>query len=86
MTKAEIKPNDTKYIQAIECFLESNDFKDAIRNAISIGGDSDTIGAMTGAIAEAFYGIPKHLRFIAKCYCPHSMFKYIKKLQKKIGM
>jgi ADP-ribosylglycohydrolase len=35
--------------------LESTDFEDAIRNAISIGGDSDTIAAMTGGIAEAFY-------------------------------
>jgi ADP-ribosylglycohydrolase len=41
--------------QAIICFLESTDFEDAIRNAISIGGDSDTIAAMTGGIAEAFY-------------------------------
>lgn len=47
--------------QAIEAFLESTDFEDAIRNAISIGGDSDTIGAMTGAIAEAYYGIPQAL-------------------------
>ncbi|MBR0129916.1 MAG: ADP-ribosylglycohydrolase family protein [Firmicutes bacterium] len=45
--------------QAIEAFLESTDFEDAILKAISIGGDSDTIGAMTGAIAEAFYGIPE---------------------------
>jgi len=44
--------------QAIEAFLESEDFEDAIRNAISIGGDSDTIAAMSGAIAEAYYGIP----------------------------
>lgn len=42
--------------QAIEAFLESNSFEDAIRNAISIGGDSDTIGAMAGSIAEAYYG------------------------------
>lgn len=42
--------------QAITAFLESTSFEDAIRKAISIGGDSDTIGAMTGSIAEAFYG------------------------------
>lgn len=42
--------------QAVVAFIESEDFEDAVRNAISIGGDSDTIGAMTGAIAEAFYG------------------------------
>lgn len=41
--------------EAIICFLESTGFEDAIRTAISIGGDSDTIAAMTGSIAEAFY-------------------------------
>lgn len=44
--------------QAIECFLESTSFEDCIRNAISIGGDSDTIAAMAGSIAEAYYGVP----------------------------
>lgn len=52
--------------QAIVAFLESDDFDDAIRKAISIGGDSDTIAAMTGAIAEAFYGIP--LETARKCF------------------
>ena len=42
--------------QAVVAFLESEDFEDAIRNAISIGGDSDTIAAMTGAIALSYYG------------------------------
>jgi ADP-ribosylglycohydrolase len=41
--------------EAIICFLESTDFEDAIRNAISIGGDSDTLAAITGGIAEAYY-------------------------------
>lgn len=54
--------------QAIEAFLESTDFEDAIRNAISIGGDSDTLAACTGAIAEAFYGIPEGKREVAKDY------------------
>ena len=46
--------------QAIVAFLESTDFEDAIRNAISIGGDSDTIACITGGIAQAFYGeVPK---------------------------
>ena len=54
--------------QAIEAFLESTDFEDAIRNAISIGGDSDTLAACTGAIAEAFYGIPAGKREVAKDY------------------
>lgn len=44
--------------QAIVAFLESTDFEDAIRNAISLGGDSDTLAAITGSIAEAAYGVP----------------------------
>jgi type I restriction enzyme M protein len=48
--------------QAIEAFLESTSFEDAIRNAISIGGDSDTIAAITGSIAEAYYGVPIDIR------------------------
>lgn len=47
--------------QAIEAFLEGNSFEDVIRKAISIGGDSDTIAAMAGGIAEAFYGIPEEM-------------------------
>ena len=42
--------------QALECFFEASDFEDAIRNAISIGGDSDTIAAITGSVAEAYFG------------------------------
>jgi ADP-ribosylglycohydrolase len=48
--------------QAIIAFLESADFEDAIRNAISLGGDSDTLAAITGSIAEAAYGIPQWIK------------------------
>ena len=48
--------------QAIMAFLESTDFEDAIRNAVSIGGDSDTVAAITGSIAEAYYGIPSAIK------------------------
>ena len=48
--------------QAIVAFLESTSFEDAIRNAISIGGDSDTLAAIAGAIAEAYYGIPERIK------------------------
>ena len=51
--------------QAIVCFLESSDFEDAVRNAVSLGGDADTQGAIAGAIAEAFYGMPEEL--MEKC-------------------
>jgi ADP-ribosylglycohydrolase len=59
--------------QAIACFLESKSFEDAIRTAISIGGDSDTIGAITGAIAEAYYGIPEDIREKALIYLDPSL-------------
>ena len=68
-TLAEIRPGYAFDVtcqgsvpEAIIAFLESTDFEDAIRNAVSIGGDSDTIAAITGAIAEAAYGVPPKLR------------------------
>lgn len=54
--------------QAIIAFLESMDFEDAIRNAISLGGDSDTLAAITGSIAEAAYGVPDWIRDKALSY------------------
>lgn len=51
--------------EAIIAFLEAKDFEDAIRNAVSLGGDTDTLGAITGSIAEAYYGIPEWL--ITEC-------------------
>lgn len=46
---------------AVVAFLESESYEDAIRSAISLGGDSDTLGAIAGSIAEAYYGIPDDL-------------------------
>ena len=48
--------------QALEAFFEAENYEDAIRNAISIGGDSDTIAAITGAVAEAYYGILENIK------------------------
>lgn len=66
---AEIRPsyqfNETCQLtvpEAIIAFLESTDYEDAIRNAISLGGDSDTLACITGGIAEAYYKkIPEEL-------------------------
>ena len=52
--------------QAMEAFLEAESFEDAVRNAISIGGDSDTIACMAGSVAAAFFGIPKDIREAAQ--------------------
>ena len=54
--------------QALEAFFESTSFEDAIRNAISIGGDSDTIAAITGSVAEAFYGVDEDVKEAALSY------------------
>ena len=74
-TLDEIRPSYTFDVscqgsvpQALEAFFESADFEDAIRSAISIGGDSDTIAAITGSIAEAYYGVPGQLREQAMQY------------------
>ena len=48
--------------EAIIAFCESKDYEDAVRKAVSLGGDSDTIACMAGAIAEAYYGMPNHLK------------------------
>lgn len=63
--------------QAIIAFLESNDFEDAIRNAISIGGDSDTIAAITGSIAEAAYGIPEEIKQKALSYLDENLLNVV---------
>ena len=62
--------------QAIQCFLEATDFEDAIRNAISLGGDGDTIAAMAGAIAEAFYGIPEEIKQRGMAYINKTISYY----------
>jgi ADP-ribosylglycohydrolase len=50
--------------QAVVAFLESDSFEDAVRNAISLGGDSDTLGCIAGAIAHAFYGaLPEGIKY-----------------------
>ncbi len=48
--------------QALACFFEGESYEDVIRNCISIGGDSDTLAAIAGGIAEAYYGIPDDIR------------------------
>lgn len=69
---------------ALQCFLESESFEDAIRNAISIGGDSDTIGAITGAVAEAYYGIPEEIKEQAKSYIPQELLDMVLELEKTV--
>ena len=48
--------------EAITCALESDSFEDAIRNAVSLGGDSDTLAAIAGPLAEALHGVPADIQ------------------------
>ena len=63
--------------QAIKAFLEGKDYEDTIRNAISIGGDSDTIAAIAGSLAEAHFGIPNNIRKKAWKYLDDDLKKEI---------
>jgi type I restriction enzyme M protein len=69
--------------QAIMAFLESKNFEDAIRNAISIGGDSDTLAAITGGIAEAYYGIPTDIRKHALTYLDERLLGILVEFENK---
>ena len=69
--------------QALEAFFESTDFTDVIRNAVSIGGDSDTIAAIAGGIAEAYYGIPKKIRYIATAFLPMELAEILNEFEEK---
>lgn len=68
--------------QAIEAFLESDDFEDAVRCAISIGGDSDTLAAITGGIAEAYYGIPNEIRAKAEGFLDDYLLEILHEAEK----
>ena len=71
--------------QAIFCFLNSNDFEEAIRLSISIGGDSDTIACITGALAESYYGIDEEIIECAKTYIKDYMKDVIDKFYSTIN-
>jgi len=66
--------------QAIYCFLISNSFEDSILKALSIGGDSDTICAITGALAESYYGIDEKLLEQVKTFIPENYQNDINKI------
>lgn len=69
--------------QAKQAFFESESFEDAIRNAISIGGDSDTLAAITGAVAEAYYGIPSDLKETALSYLDERLINITERFEDK---
>lgn len=65
--------------QALKAFFESTDYEDAIRNAISIGGDSDTLAAIAGGVAEAYYGIPEDIKEKAIGYLDEDLMEVVER-------
>ncbi len=72
--------------QAIYVFLESNSFEDCLRKSISIGGDTDTIAAISCSIAESFYGIPDSIKEQALSYLTQEYKNYLIKFYKLMGL
>lgn len=71
---------------AIHLFLQSESFEDAIRKAVSYGGDSDTMGAIVGSLAGAYYEIPKRLVSMALSYLPDEMIRVIREFDDRFGI
>ena len=91
-TLDEIRPNyhhveDCMHTvpEAIIAFLEGKSYEDAVRNAVSLGGDTDTLAAIAGAMAEAFYGIPIGLVMRAERYLNPEIARVLEKFDKFLG-
>lgn len=70
--------------ESIIAFLEGDDFEDVIRTAVSLGGDTDTMGAMAGSIAEAFYGVPAELKAECEQRLPEDMRTVLREFARAI--
>jgi len=72
--------------EALIAFLDSESYEDAVRNAVSLGGDSDTLACITGGIAEAFYGsVPEEIRAqVQQCLTPE-LWEVIVAFRRKFG-
>ncbi len=71
--------------EALTAFFESTDYEDALRTAVSLGGDSDTLTCITASIAEAFYGMPGDRRVECMNRLPKDMRNVLNAVEKKVG-
>ena len=69
--------------ESIICFLDSDSFEDCIRNCISLGGDADTMGAIAGGIAEAYYGVPKEIEERVYGYLSDEFLEILKRFRRE---
>ena len=73
--------------EAISAFLESRDYEDAVRNAVSLGGDSDTIACITGGIAQAYYkDIPRFVIETVRDILPAEFLKIADDFDEAFGV
>ena len=70
---------------AIVCALEATGYEDAIRNAVSLGGDTDTLACITGGIAEALHGLPPEIATRARDYLDDRLLSVIDRFYRRIG-
>lgn len=70
---------------AIVCALEADSYEDAIRNAISLGGDADTLAAITGSIAEAMFEIPRPIIEEARCYLNRDLTDVVDEFYRRLS-
>ena len=72
-------------VPALECVFEADSFEDAIRNAVALGGDSDTIAAIAGSVAAPYFGVPRKIREAALTYLDEDMIKVLDAFEQKFG-
>jgi len=89
-TLEEIRPNykwdstcPGSVPESIIAFLESTDFESAVRNAILLGGDADTMAAISGSIAEAYYGVPNEIVAEVRKRLPTDLLDVVERFQNK---
>lgn len=92
-TLADIRPSykfcascQNSVPEALECFLESTSFEDCLRNAVSLGGDADTQGAIAGAVAECYYGVPSALRAQAESKLDDFLLTFLHEFEDTFGI
>ena len=71
--------------EAVTAFLEGNSFEDVIRTAVSLGGDCDTLTAIAGSMAEAFYGVPEALKMECRQRLTPDLLEILTEFDRKIG-
>lgn len=72
--------------EAIVSFLESENYEDAVRKAISLGGDSDTLACIAGGVAQAFYGmIPAHVEERVRAILPADLLDVVERFEREYG-